>query len=40
VDLIVHPMAEEQLFLTGQSHPGVRVRHRCSQSRVDACRAA
>jgi hypothetical protein len=28
VDLIVHPVAEEQLFLTGQPHPGVRVRHR------------
>jgi hypothetical protein len=29
VGLVVDPVAEENLLLTGQFHPGVLVRHRC-----------
>jgi hypothetical protein len=30
MDLVVHPATEEHFLVTGQSHLGVLVRHRCS----------
>jgi hypothetical protein len=40
VDLVVHPVAEEDFLITGQLHQGVLVPHKCSQKKASWCQDA